>query len=70
MEALLNRHLHYLEDFGEGGSHLLAPRLASRTGRARWATAAGMTRPLAAITRLADVRVSSLAMGRAWATRN
>jgi hypothetical protein len=48
----------------------LAPRLANRTGRARWATVAGMTRPLAAITRLANVPVSSLAMGRAWATRN
>lgn len=107
--------LHYLEDFGEGGAHLLAfrarvngqrlegtdvmqldeqgrvrelrvfirplpgltaltaalaPRLASRTGRARWATVAGMTRPLAAITRLADVPVSKLTMGEAWATRN
>jgi hypothetical protein len=29
-----------------------------------------MTRPLAALTRLADVPVSSLAMGQVWATRN
>jgi hypothetical protein len=48
----------------------LAPRLASKTGRGRSATVAGMTRPLAAITRLADVPVSSLAMGQVWATRN
>lgn len=47
----------------------LAPRLAEKTGRARSATVAGMTRPLAAITRLADVPVSSLAMGKVWATR-
>ena len=47
----------------------LAPRLASKTGPARSATVAGMTRPLAAITRLADVPVSSLAMGKVWATR-
>jgi hypothetical protein len=48
----------------------LAPRLARKTGRARSATVAGMTRPLAAITRLADAPVSSLAMGKAWATRS
>ena len=47
----------------------LAPRLARKTGRARSATVAGMIRPLAAITRLADVPVSSLAMGKVWATR-
>jgi hypothetical protein len=48
----------------------LAPRLARSTGRVRSATVAGMTRPLAAITRLADVPASQLTMGKAWAARN
>lgn len=46
----------------------LAPRLARETGRARALATTAMVAPLAAISRVGDVPVSRIAMGRVWAT--